>query len=75
MSLGGKAGSYYIASTQDVENIATYLWNNSLGGQSSSCPLGPVVLNGIDFSTLKVDQTYFDMIMQGTSKGITKRFT
>ncbi|PKI26464.1 hypothetical protein CRG98_048847, partial [Punica granatum] len=26
-----------------------YLWNNFLGGRSSSRPLGDAVLNGIDF--------------------------
>ncbi|KAI4328511.1 hypothetical protein L6164_020861 [Bauhinia variegata] len=49
LSLGGGAGSYEIASTQDAQNVATYLWNNFLGGQSSSRPLGPAVLDGIDF--------------------------
>ncbi|KAL2344515.1 hypothetical protein Fmac_005800 [Flemingia macrophylla] len=49
LSLGGGAGSYSIASTQDASQVATYLWNNFLGGQSSSRPLGPAVLDGIDF--------------------------
>lgn len=29
--------------------VANYLWNNFLGGQSSSRPLGDAVLDGIDF--------------------------
>ncbi|XP_058755639.1 acidic endochitinase-like [Vicia villosa] len=49
LSIGGGAGSYSIASTQDASSVATYLWNNFLGGQSSSRPLGPAVLDGIDF--------------------------
>lgn len=49
LSLGGGAGSYSLASTQDARNVATYLWNNFLGGHSSSRPLGPAVLDGIDF--------------------------
>ncbi|KAI4314172.1 hypothetical protein L6164_027107 [Bauhinia variegata] len=49
LSLGGGAGSYSLASTQDARNVATYLWNNFLGGTSSSRPLGPAVLDGIDF--------------------------
>lgn len=49
LSLGGGAGSYSIASTQDASHVATFLWNNFLGGQSSSRPLGPAVLDGIDF--------------------------
>ncbi|KAI9111450.1 hypothetical protein K1719_017140 [Acacia pycnantha] len=49
LSIGGGAGSYSLVSTQDAQNVATYLWNNFLGGQSSSRPLGPAVLDGIDF--------------------------
>ncbi|CAI8608366.1 unnamed protein product [Vicia faba] len=49
LSIGGGAGSYSIASTQDASGVATYLWNNFLGGKSSSRPLGPAVLDGIDF--------------------------
>ena len=49
LSLGGGAGSYYLASTQEAKQVATYVWNNFLGGQSSSRPLGPAVLDGIDF--------------------------
>ncbi|XP_054792118.1 acidic endochitinase-like [Prosopis cineraria] len=51
LSLGGGAGSYSLAYSQDAENVATYLWNNFLGGQSSSRPLGPAVLDGIDFDS------------------------
>lgn len=49
LSIGGGAGSYSIASTQDAKSVATYLWNNFLGGKSSSRPLGSAVLDGIDF--------------------------
>ena len=49
LSIGGGAGSYYLASKEDARQVAIYLWNNFLGGQSSSRPLGPAVLDGIDF--------------------------
>nr|ABL74451.1 class III chitinase [Casuarina glauca] len=49
LSLGGGAGSYYLSSSKDAKQVATYLWNNFLGGQSSSRPFGPVILDGIDF--------------------------
>ncbi|XWS32108.1 hypothetical protein CRYUN_Cryun23aG0132600 [Craigia yunnanensis] len=49
LSLGGGAGSYSLASSEDARQVATYLWNNFLGGKSSSRPLGPAVLDGIDF--------------------------
>ncbi|XP_028763028.1 hevamine-A-like [Neltuma alba] len=45
LSLRAGPGSEAINATE----VATYLWNNFLGGQSSSRPLGPAVLDGIDF--------------------------
>ncbi|TYH74643.1 hypothetical protein ES332_D05G414900v1 [Gossypium tomentosum] len=41
LSLGGGAGSYYLASSDDARHVATYLWNNFLGGQSASRPFAP----------------------------------
>ncbi|KAF9615200.1 hypothetical protein IFM89_022462 [Coptis chinensis] len=49
LSIGGAAGSYSLASADDARQVATYLWNNYLGGHSSSRPLGNAVLDGIDF--------------------------
>ncbi|KAL8473673.1 hypothetical protein ACS0TY_030499 [Phlomoides rotata] len=49
LSIGGASGSYYLSSAQDASQVATYLWNNFLGGTSSSRPLGDAVLDGIDF--------------------------
>ncbi|XP_057871022.2 acidic endochitinase-like [Cryptomeria japonica] len=49
LSLGGGTGNYSLASPDDARKVADYLWNNYLGGSSPSRPLGPAVLNGIDF--------------------------
>ncbi|KAI3783048.1 hypothetical protein L2E82_13110 [Cichorium intybus] len=49
LSIGGGAGSYYLTSAADAKQVATYLWNNFLGGKSSTRPLGEAVLDGIDF--------------------------
>ncbi|GMI99647.1 Lysozyme 1, chitinase A [Hibiscus trionum] len=49
LSIGGGAGSYSLSSQADARNVADYLWNNFLGGSSSSRPLGNAVLDGIDF--------------------------
>ncbi|KAJ6941741.1 hevamine-A-like [Populus alba x Populus x berolinensis] len=49
LSIGGGAGSFYLTLKEDAKQAATYLWNNFLGGHSSSRPLGPAVLDGIDF--------------------------
>ncbi|KAJ9681328.1 hypothetical protein PVL29_020287 [Vitis rotundifolia] len=43
LSLGGGVVSYSLASKEDARQVATYLWNNFLGGHSSSRPLGPAV--------------------------------
>ncbi|GLJ32421.1 hypothetical protein SUGI_0652380 [Cryptomeria japonica] len=48
LSLGGGAGSYYLSSDADAKNVASYLWDNYLGGHSDSRPLGDAVLDGID---------------------------
>ncbi|XP_021280019.1 hevamine-A-like [Herrania umbratica] len=49
LSIGGGAGSYYLSSDEDARQVATYLWNNFLGGKSTSRPLGDAILDGIDF--------------------------
>ncbi|XP_041001913.1 hevamine-A-like [Juglans microcarpa x Juglans regia] len=62
LSLGGGAGSYSLSSSEDARQVATYLWNNFLGGHSSSRPLGPAVLDGIDFDIEGgTDQHYDDL--------------
>lgn len=49
LSIGGAAGSYILTSPDDARQVAIYIWNNYLGGQSSSRPLGDAVLDGVDF--------------------------
>ncbi|KDO86342.1 hypothetical protein CISIN_1g048651mg, partial [Citrus sinensis] len=49
LSIEGGAGNYYLSFSEDARQVADYLWNNFLGGQSSSRPLGNAVLDGIDF--------------------------
>ncbi|MBA0825182.1 hypothetical protein Goarm_021786 [Gossypium armourianum] len=49
LSIEGGAGSYNLTSAEDARQVATYLWNNFLGGISSSRPLGDAVLDGVDF--------------------------
>ncbi|KAL6291600.1 hypothetical protein ACE6H2_009110 [Prunus campanulata] len=40
LSIGGGAGSYSLTSADDATQVADYLWNNFLGGQANSRPLG-----------------------------------
>lgn len=49
LSIGGGAGSYGLSSSEDARDVATYLWDNFLGGHSSGRPLGDAILDGIDF--------------------------
>ncbi|KAL5708501.1 chitinase [Ranunculus cassubicifolius] len=49
LSIGGATGTYSLASSDDARQVATYLWNNFLGGKSSTRPLGAAILDGIDF--------------------------
>ncbi|KAJ6344067.1 hypothetical protein OIU76_005740 [Salix suchowensis] len=49
LSIGGGSRSYSLASSDDARQVATYIWNSFLGRQSSFRPLGPAVLDGVDF--------------------------
>lgn len=59
LSLGGGAGSYSLSSADDATQVANYLWNNFLGGTSTSRPLGDAVLDGIDFD-IEAGGEHFD---------------
>ncbi|XP_042480302.1 acidic endochitinase-like [Macadamia integrifolia] len=60
LSIGGGSGSYSLSSSADAKNVADYLWNNFLGGSSSSRPLGNAVLDGIDFDIETGSTQYYD---------------
>ncbi|KAG6663602.1 hypothetical protein CIPAW_02G036700 [Carya illinoinensis] len=67
----GNEGSYTLTSTNDAQQVATYLWNNFLGGQSSSRPLGDAVLDGIDFDIEEGTTQHWDELaryLSGYSK-------
>ncbi|CAA0843077.1 Acidic endochitinase [Striga hermonthica] len=49
LSLGGETGSYNLPTPDSARQVADYLWNAFLGGSSGPRPLGPAVLDGIDF--------------------------
>ncbi|CAA6653966.1 unnamed protein product [Spirodela intermedia] len=49
LSIGGGVGSYGLSNPNDAQQVASYLWNNFLGGQSNFRPLGNAALDGIDF--------------------------
>ena len=49
ISIGGGTRTYSLSSAEDARSVADYIWNNFLGGQSNSRPLGDAVLDGVDF--------------------------
>ncbi|XP_062207533.1 acidic endochitinase SE2-like [Phragmites australis] len=62
LSIGGGDGSYGLSSAGDARQVAAYLWNNYLGGTSSSRPLGDAVLDGIDFDIELGGGKYWDSL-------------
>ncbi|KAK3010401.1 hypothetical protein RJ639_012888 [Escallonia herrerae] len=67
LSLGGERGSYSLVSAEDARSVANYLWNNFLGGQSSSRPLGDAILDGIDFDIEAGTGQYWDELARTLS--------
>ncbi|KAI9110275.1 hypothetical protein K1719_018717 [Acacia pycnantha] len=49
LSLEGSSVNYTLTSYDDAQEAFDYLWNNFLGGSSSSRPFGDAILDGIDF--------------------------
>jgi len=68
LSLGGGIGNYSIGSRDDAKVVADYLWNNFLGGKSSSRPLGDAVLDGIDFNIELGSPQHWDDLASSLSK-------
>ncbi|KAL5989273.1 hypothetical protein ACLOJK_010163 [Asimina triloba] len=64
LSLGGGIGSYTLVSADDARDVGEYLWNNFLGGTSSSRPLGGAVLDGIDFDIESGGDKYYDVLAE-----------
>nr|2GSJ_A Chain A, protein PPL-2 [Parkia platycephala] len=67
LSIGGGAGSYSLSSVQDARSVADYIWNNFLGGRSSSRPLGDAVLDGVDFD-IEHGGAYYDALARRLSE-------
>ncbi|KAJ9681307.1 hypothetical protein PVL29_020267 [Vitis rotundifolia] len=68
LSIGGASGSYTLISAEDAREVANYLWNNFLGGQSSSRPLGDAVLDGIDFDIEGGTTQHWDELAKALSE-------
>ncbi|CAN6460891.1 unnamed protein product [Victoria cruziana] len=62
LSIGGGLGSYGLSSLADAVSFSNYLWNNFLGGNSTSRPLGSAVLDGIDFDIEQGSSQYYSAL-------------
>jgi len=50
LSIGGEyRNTYSLSSPEDASQLADYIWNNFLGGNSPSRPFGDAILDGVDF--------------------------
>lgn len=67
LSIGGGRGSYSLSSADDARQVADYLWNNFLGGQSGSRPFGDAVLDGIDFDIEAGSGQFWDELAKSLS--------
>ncbi|KAI9181427.1 hypothetical protein LWI28_014910 [Acer negundo] len=68
LSLGGASGTYSLSSADNAREVANYLWNNFLGGQSDSRPLGDAVLDGIDFDIEGGSNQHWDELARALSE-------
>ena len=68
LSLGGGSNSATsMSSPADARQVATYLYNNFLGGQSASRPFGSAILDGIDFDIEQGSSLYYDDLARALS--------
>ncbi|KAL6131028.1 hypothetical protein ACLB2K_069406 [Fragaria x ananassa] len=67
LSIGGAGGSYTLSDEDDARRVADYIWNNFLGGQSNSRPLGDAVLDGVDFD-IEMGVPHYDALARKLSE-------
>ncbi|XP_017241770.1 acidic endochitinase [Daucus carota subsp. sativus] len=68
LSLGGGQGSETsMSSPADAKQVANYLYNNFLDGQSASRPFGSAILDGVDFDIEHGSSLYYDDLARDLS--------
>ncbi|KAI9083353.1 hypothetical protein K1719_034719 [Acacia pycnantha] len=68
LSLGGDTNGYSLNSAAKANQLATYLWNNFLGGSSNSWPFGNAVLDGIYFDIENGPGQHWDKLARALKK-------
>uniref|UniRef100_A0A803MKX6 chitinase n=1 Tax=Chenopodium quinoa TaxID=63459 RepID=A0A803MKX6_CHEQI len=71
LSLGGGLGTYSLSSPADAQQVADYLWDNFLGGNSNSRPFGNAVLDGIDFDIELGSGQNYDVLARALNRRST----
>ncbi|KAK1668359.1 hypothetical protein QYE76_056518 [Lolium multiflorum] len=68
LSIGGGVVRYGLSSAADAKNVAKYIWDNYLGGTSTSRPLGDAVLDGVDFDIESGNSAHWDDLARELKK-------
>ncbi|TKY64010.1 Acidic endochitinase [Spatholobus suberectus] len=68
LSIGGNDGNHDLSSADEARTFAEYLWNNFLGGQSNTRPLGNAILDGIDFAIVSGSTQHWDELAKAISE-------
>ncbi|XP_020216244.1 acidic endochitinase [Cajanus cajan] len=68
LSIGGNDGNHDLSSAVEARTFAEYLWNNFLGGQSNTRPLGNAILDGIDFAIVSGSTQHWDELAMAISE-------
>ncbi|KZV72987.1 carbohydrate-binding module family 5 protein [Peniophora sp. CONT] len=63
MSLGGASGGVVLSSNDQAETFAQSIWDNFLGGTSTTRPFGDAVLDGIDLDIEGGSPLYWDVFI------------
>ncbi|KAJ4829223.1 hypothetical protein Tsubulata_029585 [Turnera subulata] len=64
ISIGGPSRSYWLDTADDARTVSEYIWNNFLGGTSTSRPFGPAVLDGVNFDIQTGTDWYWDDLVR-----------
>ncbi|KZV66161.1 glycoside hydrolase family 18 protein [Peniophora sp. CONT] len=77
LSLGGATGQVGFSSDSAAESLAKRVWNEFLGGSSSTRPFGSAVLDGLDLDIESGSSAHYDTFVntiRSLSAGASKRY-
>ncbi|VDC03044.1 unnamed protein product [Peniophora sp. CBMAI 1063] len=77
LSLGGATGQVGFSDASAAESLAKRVWNEFLGGSSSTRPFGSAVLDGLDLDIESGSSAHYDTFVntiRSLSAGASKRY-